>query len=185
MPRDYAKQTTRKRRKKKTTPGWVWLLAGLLVGLFSAGLVYLNQGSHTPNMAADMSAKQLLSKNKAIKTQLKKAKTRFEFYTILPSSQGSNQQRQDESQTNQKENQNSSYVLQVASVKALAAANRLKAQLSLMGFNVQIKAIKVKSTTWHRVDVGPYHTLAKAEQAQDRLLKQHINSIILRVAVKQ
>ena len=41
MSRDYKTRATRKR--KKSLPGYVWLLSGLAIGLFIAFIVYLDK----------------------------------------------------------------------------------------------------------------------------------------------
>ena len=41
MPRDYKSRVTRKR--KKSLPGYVWLVSGLAIGLFIAFIVYLDK----------------------------------------------------------------------------------------------------------------------------------------------
>ena len=48
MPRDYKHRTSaprRRRGKRQSPPGWLWLLAGLGIGLFVAFLFYLQQKS--------------------------------------------------------------------------------------------------------------------------------------------
>lgn len=50
MPRDYADSSQRK-KKAGSLPGWVWMLGGLAIGLFIAFLVFLN--NNTPKSKKD------------------------------------------------------------------------------------------------------------------------------------
>ena len=43
MARDY-KPRTRSKPRRKPTPAWVWMVAGLSIGLFVAFLIYLKSG---------------------------------------------------------------------------------------------------------------------------------------------
>ena len=76
------------------------------------------------------------------------------------------------------------YLLQVASVRDYGQADAMKAQLILLGFNVAIQKITVGSTVWHRVTVGPYNSLTKAQIDQKSLRKNHFNSVVVKDRVK-
>ncbi|MGD8484439.1 MAG: hypothetical protein PVF81_06220, partial [Thioalkalispiraceae bacterium] len=47
MSRDYAK--TPKPKNPHSLPGWLWMLGGLIIGLFIALLVYINENTSESN----------------------------------------------------------------------------------------------------------------------------------------
>jgi cell division protein FtsN len=89
MPRDYAKQKTPRERVTETSrAGWLWLLAGVLIGLFMAGLAFLNR--HEGNLKQDKQATTSPIAKVVVK-KLEKPKQaaspHFDFYTMLPKNQ--------------------------------------------------------------------------------------------------
>ena len=178
MPKDYAKKATPKRRKRrgknKPAPGWMWLTAGLTVGLFIAGIYFLS--SHDRHHLADI-VKTNPAAAHATKPN-KPAQPEFDFYTMLPASQApvvnAGPGQAPAPRTNNK------YILQVASVKEYTDADRLKAELTLLGFNVFIQKYQTGQVTWNRVNIGPYASLQQAATDQNRLRQNNINSILLK-----
>lgn len=89
MSRDYAKKSS-SRRSKHAVPGWVWMMIGLLVGLFVAFLMYLNQANLKPTqweMPALLKDQQGADKKQAAASTDKaseQAKVNFDFYNMLP-----------------------------------------------------------------------------------------------------
>ena len=89
--RDYAKRTTT-RKPKAAVPGWVWMLIGLLVGLFIAFLVYLQQigGGDALKKLTTSNSKPASTDTRAVKKTptpeppKKKEGISFDFYNILP-----------------------------------------------------------------------------------------------------
>lgn len=71
------------------------------------------------------------------------------------------------------------YVLQIASLKKQQDADRLKARLTLEGYDVFINKQKIKNTVYYRVQVGPYQTAANAKCQQRRLQKCNIRSLLI------
>jgi hypothetical protein len=106
MTKDYASRISPKKRysnigsKIKANPknpvaGWVWLVTGLLIGLFIAGLVIIKV-QNQPSSFVNSSNKSTQEHNKAYtatatttpnKTKDKEPATKerkFDFYTLLP-----------------------------------------------------------------------------------------------------
>ena len=48
MPRDYKPRSSRRSKQRRGVPGWLWALAGLLLGLFIMGLVWLKLETPEP-----------------------------------------------------------------------------------------------------------------------------------------
>jgi cell division protein FtsN len=75
-----------------------------------------------------------------------------------------------------------SFLLQVGSFRNFSDAHKLKAKLLLEGFKVSISTFTNEATTWHRVEVGPYHSLNQAQKAQDTLEDADLNCLLKRIA---
>lgn len=67
--------------------------------------------------------------------------------------------------------------LQVASLRRAADANRMKAQLLLLGLPVVVQEAQVNGTARYRVRVGPYDDAAALDAALTRLHEHKISAI--------
>ncbi len=76
------------------------------------------------------------------------------------------------------------FVLQVASVKDYADADRYKAQLSMLGFDVNIQKYLFNGQTWYRVNIGPFASRQTALDQQQRLKENGVKSILVKQALK-
>lgn len=152
----HTRSSSKKQSSKKMFLAGAFLTIGLLVCLFGVGVLYLNSATHNET-----------------KPQVAKAisKPKFNFNTMLPS------QKQHESKPKDKPIQ---YTLQVASVKDDKDADRLRAQLLLLGFDASISKATKNLTLWHRINVGPFKSEKKALAEQKRLHEHHINSLLLK-----
>jgi cell division protein FtsN len=189
----------RKMSEKKPVPGYVWMLAGLAIGLFAAFLVYLSK-QPAENISFTESVKQELQKAREQETvEISEArsidnsdaekpansKPRFEFYTILSELEvfvpepeiDSKQATKTTAKADTKILTDSSgeakkYILQAGSFKSLADAERHKATLALLGVQSTIQSVAINNDQWHRVRIGPF---SRADQLYDTLstLKQN------------
>tara|TARA_Y100000588_G_C14232774_1_gene916002 strand:+ start:1327 stop:1926 length:600 start_codon:yes stop_codon:yes gene_type:complete len=76
----------------------------------------------------------------------------------------------------------SAYLVQVASFRNPADADRMKADLILKDFKAVITHIKKDRQDWFRVMVGPYHSRIEAEKAQVLIAKsEHVMGMIRRM----
>jgi len=74
------------------------------------------------------------------------------------------------------------YMLQAGSFRHEADADRRRAKLTLRGFQVSIQPVQLDSgDTWHRVMIGPYTTLASLHDAQDKLVKQGVETLPIQI----
>lgn len=71
------------------------------------------------------------------------------------------------------------YMLQVAALRQQADAERLKAQLSFLGFDVFIEPFQSGGNTGYRVKVGPYNSMEAVQKARQMLSGQHMSSILI------
>lgn len=75
------------------------------------------------------------------------------------------------------------YLIQVASFKARHDAERVKAALTLKGYEVNIAALNQAQGNWYRVILGPYAGKATAEKALSNLARnEHIKGMLRKQA---
>ena len=75
------------------------------------------------------------------------------------------------------------YLLQVASFQNHKDADRLKAQLALLGIEAGIQTVEIKGgQTWHRVRAGPYNDNAELSNVRDRLKANGIQAVLLKLS---
>ena len=192
MPRDYKPRTTRK--KKKSLPGYIWLLSGLAIGLFIAFIVYLDKQPESKKDFGTAVQEEL----KKLKQQAKKKSTtetettpttkeqKFNFYTILPELEvlipesetrppersAKTKNKTITTNNTSKLNKSKQYVLQVGSFQSLNDAEKLKANLAFLGLAANIQHVTVNKQAWHRVRTGPYKSKQQLYKNQ-RILKQN------------
>ncbi len=192
MPADYKGRGDG--REKKPLPGFVWLLAGLVIGLFVALLVYLDK---QPNVSADFGAavqkelEKIKQKASAVADKsdqetdesTERKEPKFNFYTILPELEvfipdSETQPPKKHSADNATED-NKKYILQAGSFKSKNDAEKLKASLALLGFQAHIQSVTVNSTPWHRVRIGPYSQSNDLYDKIDQLQQNGIKAIAM------
>ena len=178
-------QASRNGRNKTSSrraplPGWIWLLAGLAIGLSVALYTYLKDRTRQapPPPLAQLSTPKQVKAEEAKKP----AKPKFDFYTILPEMEVVVPDSRTRGGTGAAADKPGSYVLQVGSFRTYGEADSLKAQLALLGVEATIdKVTNGNDDTWHRVRVGPTQDLRELNKIRTRLLNHNINPILLRV----
>lgn len=195
MAKDY-KNTPRPKNKapRAAAPGWLWMLAGLSIGLFIALLVYLKDQSQvgdagrTPAPVMDKgrpagkpaasSAKPPAAEDAASESN----KPRFDFYNLLPEMEVFIPPQTLETERERETTESITYYLQVGSFRNFADADRLRAQLALSNIESHIQRVTINDTqTWHRVRVGPFQSARKMDTVRNRLRAQSIDPIVLKV----
>jgi len=183
-------------KKKKSLPGYVWLLSGLAIGLFVAFIVYLDkQPENTKDFGSAVQTELEKLKKQATnkkQTTVTKAPTttrkepKFNFYTILPElevlipesetrppdSASKKNTRNKMTSTSKKQ-----YILQVGSFQKLSDAKKLKASLAFLGLEADIQHVTINKQAWHRVRTGPYQSKQQLYLKQKLLNQNNINSI--------
>lgn len=194
MPRDYVKS---QHKEHKPIPGWIWMLAGLIIGLFIALLVYIKDNSSGKLVITETVSKVFQTNNqnetrgvkKEAVTQppepLSNSKPKFDFYTILPELEVAIPEQElfdrTKNATVTSEKINQQYILQAGSFKQYEEADRLKARLALEGIVADIQKVKINDTdTWHRVRIGPLNNIKSLNQTRLRLRNMGIASIVVK-----
>lgn len=71
------------------------------------------------------------------------------------------------------------FLVQVASFKRQEDAERMKASLTLKGFNVNVATVSQQQSNWYRVIIGPFASRTQAEKAQVSVARsEHITGMI-------
>ncbi len=192
MTRDYKntpKPGAAAKKKPKApapTPGWVWMLAGLAIGLFVALLVYLKDFSAAQDGAAPVVERGRPAEpaeKPAPKAEPESAhKPRFDFYNLLPEMEVLIPDQELAAEREKEPAEKVVYYLQAASFRRFEEADRLRAQLALMNIESQIQRVTVNDTsTWHRVRIGPFTSARKMDKVRGRLRAANIDPIVLKV----
>ncbi|WP_438951315.1 SPOR domain-containing protein [Porticoccus sp.] len=187
MTRDYARKTGRRNsgnvRKKspsrQTLPGWLWLLAGILVGILVTFLL----------QAPDQTAPEV-PVVKPVEEE-SSVKPRFDFYTLLRETEvivpDSSVPQVEEtpvdpaSSTPTTPTVKEVFLLQVGSFKSNRDADSLRARLLLLNLSASIEMVSPRpGETWHRVLVGPFANRAELASARESLSGNGIDSLLLK-----
>ena len=158
--------------KSKPLPGWVWLVAGLVIGLSATFLPKLNE--QYLKSTADSAPTQTTAT-----VELEPERT-FDFYTLLPELEVVVDEKPlPDNKINTTDA--ASYVLQIGSFKQNAEADTLKARLALLGVETNIEVVTVNNISWHRVRIGPSKDIDHLQSIQTRLKNEKLDSILLKV----
>lgn len=189
MARDYKQQVRRKPRRKPAPP-WVWMLAGLGIGLLVALLIYLKAGPDDAPVARVVEAPPMEREARGVKKEPPAPippppRPRFDFYTTLPEMEVVVPE--DEITGSRKEgvrqvDKPGTYLLQAGSFRTHEQADRLKAQLALLGLETGIQTVSINDReTWHRVRVGPFRDLDELHKIRVQLKSHKVDAILIRV----
>ena len=74
-----------------------------------------------------------------------------------------------------------SYVIQTGSFRELADADRMQANLALLGIESRVQRVAIDEDTYHRVRVGPTEDLAELNQIRRRLWDAEIEFLLIQV----
>ncbi|MCJ8169608.1 SPOR domain-containing protein [Atopomonas sediminilitoris] len=157
---------------KKPVPGWLWLVAGVAIGGVIMFLNQLEPGGKQVQRPSAVAKPAPAAKPKADEP----AKPKYDFYTLLPESEvivppgaqpkvadkkpadaaAAEAKAGDDSKTAEPAAKPVQFYLQIGAFRSDAAADKLRAQLLLMGQDVHVESGKVREETWYRVLAGPY-----------------------------
>ena len=181
MVRDYRKGAPPRSRKREQPRGTCafWLLVGALLGGFGVGLAWMRNDRATAQVAQQSQPAEL--------KRQERPKPKFDFYSLLPEeevvvpaerkpepvalptpgqqtpAQVANAAAPAAIPVPQTSAGPNSYVIQVASFRANNDAERLKAQLALLGVQTSVQAATTANgQTYYRVRTGAF---AKADAA--------------------
>lgn len=207
MARDYAARNRRPAAKPAGLPGWVWLVAGLSMGLVVAVIVYIARPAQPMPMAPAGGA---VAKPRARVEIPPKEEPRFDFYTLLAKEQvvvagQAKPPRSPVAVPTPPDNTPAAatppvqgpaappsaasasapgsdrYLVLAGSFRDQANAEQHRASLAMAGIEARVEAVKGQdSGTWHRVRIGPQNSLSAAEAALAQLKAGGFEGRVLR-----
>ena len=187
MAKDY-KNSPKPKDKPRTSngglPGWGWLIIGILMAVIimkGAPRIWQRLEHHWHPAAlqtAEASVKQP-SKAPAASTA-----PHFDFYKLLPSFQVVIPSQDKETRSGDVPgpiSQPGTYVLQVGSFQDYSEADKLKANLALLGIESSVQRVKVSNgSTWNRVRIGPISSLSQLNALRAQLARHHIEPLVIK-----
>lgn len=174
-------------------PAWVWFVLGNFTGGFAVFILFLN-GLQGDAPAATQ------EKPRAVQSQPaeQESKPRFDFYTLLqenevavppPKTAQPVRRRTEPGDSDPTESTAPTpvpvepalvYILQAASFRDAAEAERLRAQLTLANLDVSVETATDSRGTWHRVLVGPYQSRSRVAKAREILAEHQLMPLVLK-----
>jgi cell division protein FtsN len=164
--------------------GWTGFAAGLGVGLAIALGVHAYHRNQEAIVAepvpapAQTPASEVAADDGAIATADAPAAPELDFYDMLP------KQEVEVPDTASKKSSAAAkaplptgdVVLQAGSFKQASEAEKMQAQLALVGITAKIQRASVDDETWYRVRIGPIATVEELRNVQSRLSEAEITA---------
>ena len=183
MPKDFAKRTKKhngasrfeKKKTRNPTPGWIWLVAGIVIGgLVSLGIyTQLPTPEVKPVTEKKNSIPSAKSRYQAVPAE-KSSDSDFSFHNVLENK--TVEVPEENTVLSTKGNAEKHYIMQCGSFRSKASAESLRALIAFNGFEANINAtVEQSGDTWFRVSLGPYTSKRLAEQEKHQLEKNDIN----------
>ena len=198
------RRTSHARRGKSGNgiPAWLWLVAGVLLGLALAlAAIYggiapsLRQSPEVPQPASSSGTNTDNADTPATGT----GKPRYDFYTVLPEMEvlipDSELREQVRAETPPAGSTTTApattpaatatavrYRLQAGSYRDPRPAEEAKARLALLGISASVQSVNVNGATYHRIYVGPYNSAAEVERVKQQLADNGVPAITVKEA---
>ena len=182
-----------RRTDRRGTPGWVWLLAGLVLGLCIAVVVLVRDGIDasrlfpTPNPGASApreSEPPVAQSGKPAATPEKKPK--YDFYTVLPGREVVIPDAELAAKAKAEETAPPAapaerLLLQAGAFSDARRAEEIKAAIAFTGLVARVEPTTAASgQTVHRVMLGPFPSLRDVEAAKSTLATSGLQAIAIR-----
>lgn len=170
---------------RRALPGWALAFGGLAVGVIGAGLFFLTWDERTP-VSVPAPAEQAMPAPTAPPPSAPAGQAdalQFDFYDQLPEQEvvipGSEPPAAADAPAAPASPQQPQ-LLQVGAFRRFKDADAMKAQLALLGVEVQVERRDLSSGTWYRVRTTPITDPARLQRLQRRLQDNGIEAIALR-----
>jgi cell division protein FtsN len=195
------KPRSQARRDKDTrrVPVWIWLLAGVLIGLIAAAALLLHErGNQAIGPQANPAAKAPRESDQGVvppppvdakptaKTEPKKP--RYDFYYLLQEKEVAVPDKELAERAKAEAKQSAPaasgerFMLQAGAFRDLREADAVKARIALAGLKARVETGEVNGSPIYRVRVGPYSSARELELAKKQLAE---NGVPETVAVRE
>ena len=167
-------------------PGWIWLLIGLGIGLVIAGGIYVSDRRPPAtdlNRPSPPAVDSRINEQSPVDMEPDPA-SRFSFYEMLPNFEVVIPEEDLNAVPDSRAGAElvpGVYVLQAGSFSNFSDADRMKAELALLGIVSNIQKVSVDDKTYHRVRVGPVDQLAQLNLLRKQLRDASIEALVIQV----
>ncbi|MFW1676548.1 SPOR domain-containing protein [Pontibacter sp. JAM-7] len=178
-----------KKPVKKPFPLGLLLITLILLGVLGTGLYFLmgvtpesvQAPTPAPVTETKPAAKPAPASKPAPAAETSNDQSRFKFYDMLRDNEVT-PPADAYTSTPKDAKSDVSYMLQAGSFRAKSDAEKMRAQLILMGLpNVHTDASTSRDgSTWYRVRTGPYDNRSQMAKAWDKLVRQNIQPLQIR-----
>jgi len=183
VAKDFAKSNKKRKSASRldsketgsSIQGWIWLVAGLLIGIFISTFLYIQyQTTETkPVTKVKTPTQSAKSRYKAVPAE-EATESDFSFHNEL---ENKTVEVPVEKSIPEKNTTHKNYIMQCGSFRNEASAETLRAQIAMNGFEANIKKTAEKSGQhWYRVVLGPYSSKRLAERHRHQLERNNINN---------
>jgi cell division protein FtsN len=187
-------QATRGGQQAKPVPFWIWLIAGVGLGLALAGVALYRdwvpslRGGSGPQPNPEAAAPRGGDAGVAAEAA-KPADTRpkYDFYSVLPEMEVVIPEAEIKAQAEQPPAPapeagapTARMLLQAGSFRSEPDAEQMKAKLAMLGQRASVVAVTVNGANWYRVRVGPFASARELDEARRTLADSGIEAIALR-----
>ncbi len=206
MAADYrARPTTPRSKRRSGKSCGFWFTFGLVLGGFGVGL-YLMVRPPIQAPAPGSATGSAVTKAEAVKAPVA-APTRFDFHDILPElevvvsdnelakpdakkpeekktevAKKPDAAKPEETKTAVAETGGSTYMVQIASLRTAADAERFKAQLAMQGIQAKVQSVTVNGKdTYHRIQAGPYQGKQAVNELRSQLKAKGMDTIAIKL----
>jgi cell division protein FtsN len=172
-------------KKKQPMPGWVWMSFGLAIGLSVAGAIYIRDWQAPTGDSSAPPVAPTIAKSKPQSPEPEaEPEHRFQFYEMLPNFEVVIPEEEESARPDVRPTPVESpgiYVLQAGSFSSYADADRVKAQLALLGIVSGIQKISIDDKVYHRVRIGPVEDLSRLNALRQQLRQAQVEVMVIRV----
>jgi cell division protein FtsN len=190
MAKDYKAYSNKTKPKSSSKPKSkikiiIWIIIAIVLVLGFIKILH-----ELSNKSATQKTEPVQQTVPQKKIEEKPPKVKFEFYNMLPKDQVTTTEANPPIQVAPIAPSKpvtpvlttGTYIVQVASVRAMTDAEALRAKLMLSGFDASIQKTVAQGVTWYRVNIGPVATKDDAVNVQTNLRKNNIDSLVKKVS---
>lgn len=182
LNRDY--KDVRRHAPGQPFGGWAGFAAGLGVGLAVALGVHLYDRNQVPDPRepipgpAQSPASASASDDSAVTAADTTAEPQLDFYDMLPKQEVEVPGKSGKASASAAKTPlpTGGAVLQAGSFKQSTEAEKMQAQLALVGISAKIQRASVDDETWYRVRIGPIATVEELRVVQSKLHEAEISA---------
>lgn len=192
MSRDYKRSDLPQGARRSGSSLLVGILIGLVLGLGVAlGVAWYINKIPSPFASRVTQPKgepakappPQTSRGDEKKAKNEEAKSRFDFYKILPGAEEPTTDKSPrEAPVGATPGGKEAFMLQAGAFQNAADADNLKARLALLGFEATIETSTLADKgTWHRVRVGPYTSVEELNRMRDTLKQNGVPTTLIKL----